>query len=147
MIPFRKRNRVDTFFVPKRTYTTFCGLHLIICCQITICCVVKNGRHYARLEIVYTPKGYRGFESLLLRHKRTSFLIETAFLLFLQKTVDFQRLQDSYKIIIPLRMQIPRRDVFIFMFFRPFFTEESFAYQGIVHIWRGIVHLTRISYG
>ena len=24
----------------------------------------------ARLEIVYTPQGYRGFESLLLRHKR-----------------------------------------------------------------------------
>ena len=23
----------------------------------------------ARLEIVYTPQGYRGFESLLLRHK------------------------------------------------------------------------------
>ena len=25
----------------------------------------------ARLEIVYTPQGYRGFESLLLRHKST----------------------------------------------------------------------------
>ena len=24
----------------------------------------------ARLEIVYTPQGYRGFESLLLRHKK-----------------------------------------------------------------------------
>ena len=25
----------------------------------------------ARLEIVYTPKGYRGFKSLLLRHKKS----------------------------------------------------------------------------
>ena len=25
----------------------------------------------ARLEIVYTPKGYRGFKSLLLRHNET----------------------------------------------------------------------------
>ena len=83
-------------------------------------------------EIVYTPKGYRGFESLLLRHKRTSFLIETAFFIFLLKTVDFQWIHDSYKTIIPLRMQIPRREVFIFMFFRPVFTEESFTYQGIV---------------
>ena len=30
----------------------------------------------ARLEIVYTPQGYRGFESLLLRHKSTVILIE-----------------------------------------------------------------------
>ena len=30
----------------------------------------------ARLEIVYTPKGYRGFESLLLRQKSTVILIE-----------------------------------------------------------------------
>ena len=44
-------------------------------------------------------------------------------------------------------MQISRRDVFIFAFFLPVFTEVSFTYQGIVHIWRGIVHLTRISYG
>ena len=28
----------------------------------------------ARLEIVYTPQGYRGFESLLLRHKSTVIL-------------------------------------------------------------------------
>ena len=30
----------------------------------------------ARLEIVYTPQGYRGFESLRLRHKSTVILIE-----------------------------------------------------------------------
>ena len=30
----------------------------------------------ARLEIVYTPQGYRGFDSLLLRHKSTAILIE-----------------------------------------------------------------------
>ena len=30
----------------------------------------------ARLEIVYTPQGYRGFESLLLRHIKGQTLIE-----------------------------------------------------------------------
>ena len=30
----------------------------------------------ARLEIVYTPKGYRGFKSLLLRQKSTMVLIQ-----------------------------------------------------------------------
>ena len=40
----------------------------------------------ARLEIVYTPQGYRGFESLLLRQIRTVILIQSVsglrFLLF-----------------------------------------------------------------
>ena len=36
----------------------------------------------ARLEIVYTPQGYRGFESLLLRHKSTVILIELRWIFY-----------------------------------------------------------------
>lgn len=43
----------------------------------------------ARLEIVYTPQGYRGFESLLLRQIRTVILIQSVsglrFLIFMLK--------------------------------------------------------------
>ena len=36
----------------------------------------------ARLEIVYTPQGYRGFESLLLRHKKRTQSFQIGFFLF-----------------------------------------------------------------
>ena len=42
----------------------------------------------ARLEIVYTPQGYRGFESLLLRHESTVILSELRWIFLLQAHPD-----------------------------------------------------------
>ena len=42
----------------------------------------------ARLEIVYTPQGYRGFESLLLRHKSTVILSELRWIFLLRTYPD-----------------------------------------------------------
>ena len=52
----------------------------------------------ARLEIVYTPKGYRGFKSLLLRHKENSqIFLRVFFFRFYLQANRFNKFQKSIR--------------------------------------------------
>ena len=45
------------------------------------------------MEIVYTPKGYRGFKSLLLRHKKDHILMDVVLFLYCEKESFENRIQ------------------------------------------------------